>query len=65
MRRYNVTGAYEQLKELTRGKAGINRETLHGFIKELRGIPEAEKHRLLQLTPSNYIGKATELARRI
>ena len=29
------------------------------------GIPEAEKQRLLQLTPANYTGKATELAKRI
>jgi adenylosuccinate lyase len=65
MRRYNVAGAYEQLKELTRGKAGINRETLHTFIKGLSGIPEAEKQRLLALTPANYIGKAVELAKRI
>jgi adenylosuccinate lyase len=65
MRRYNVAGAYEQLKELTRGKAGINRDTLHVFIKGLTGIPEAEKQRLLTLTPANYIGKATELAKRI
>ena len=65
MRRYNVAGAYEQLKELTRGKAGITRETLHAFIKGLSGIPEAEKQRLLALTPANYIGKAIELAKRI
>jgi len=65
MRRYNVSGAYEQLKELTRGKAGINRETLHAFIKGLSGIPETEKQRLLALTPANYTGKATALARRI
>jgi adenylosuccinate lyase len=64
MRRYNVAGAYEQLKELTRGK-GINRDTLQAFIKELQGIPEAEKQRLLALTPASYIGKAVELARRI
>lgn len=65
MRRYGVAGAYEQLKELTRGKAGINRETLAAFINSLQGIPEAEKKRLLALTPANYIGKATELARKI
>jgi adenylosuccinate lyase len=65
MRRYNVPGAYEQLKDLTRGKAGINRDTLHAFIKDLQGIPEAEKQRLLALTPANYIGKAVALAKRI
>jgi len=64
MRRYNVAGAYEQLKELTRGK-GINRDTLQAFIKGLKGIPEAEKKRLLEMTPATYIGKAVALAKRI
>ena len=64
MRRYGVENPYEQLKELTRGKGGINRETLHAFINNL-AIPEEAKQRLLQLTPHNYIGKAAELAARI
>ncbi len=65
MRRYNVSGAYEQLKELTRGKAGINRETLRVFIGGLTGIPEPEKRRLMNLSPATYIGQAAELARKI
>ncbi len=65
MRRYGVGGAYEQLKELTRGKAGINRETLRVFISGLTGIPEAERQRLIELTPATYIGKAAELATKI
>ncbi|MDC7714590.1 adenylosuccinate lyase [Vogesella sp. LYT5W] len=64
MRRYGVPNPYEQLKELTRGKDGITRETLSAFIKGLE-IPEAEKVRLLELTPAGYVGKAEELARRI
>jgi len=63
MRRYGVPDAYEQLKALTRGK-GITREGLAEFIRGL-AIPETEKHRLLELTPASYIGKAAELARRI
>jgi len=63
MRRYNVPNAYEQLKELTRGKSGINRASLHVFINALP-IPDADKARLLALTPGTYIGKAVELARR-
>lgn len=63
MRRYGITGAYEQLKELTRGK-GITREALHALIRGL-AIPEAEKTRLLALTPGTYTGKAAELAKRI
>ncbi len=64
MRRYNIENAYDKLKELTRGRNGINRESLQAFINTLQ-IPDAEKQRLLQLSPDNYIGKAVELARRI
>jgi len=64
MRRYGVANPYEQLKTLTRGKCGITKETLHHFIADLN-IPEAEKKRLLALTPRNYIGKASTLAGRI
>jgi adenylosuccinate lyase len=64
MRRYGVANSYEQLKQLTRGKNGITRETLHSFINGL-AIPANEKKRLLQLTPWGYIGKAVELAKRI
>jgi len=63
MRRYGVEGAYEQLKALTRGRR-IGREDLQNFIRTLP-IPEADRERLLALTPAAYIGKAAELARRI
>jgi adenylosuccinate lyase len=64
MRRYGITGGYEKLKELTRGKERITRNALHELINGL-AIPEAEKQRLLALTPATYIGKAAELAKRI
>ena len=64
MRRYGVTGAYEQLKELTRGKGGIDRASLHAFIQTL-AIPEEAKQILLKLTPATYTGKAAELAKKI
>ncbi|MDO8597210.1 MAG: adenylosuccinate lyase [Sulfuricaulis sp.] len=64
MRRYGVAGAYEQLKDLTRGKGGITRASLHAFIKTL-AIPAADKKRLLALTPATYLGKAAELAKKI
>jgi adenylosuccinate lyase len=38
---------------------------LHAFIKGLPGVPDAEKQRLLAMTPATYTGKAAELARRI
>ncbi len=63
LRRYGVANAYEQLKELTRGK-GITRDALHAFIDGLQ-IPVDARTRLKALTPATYIGKAAELARRI
>ena len=62
MRRFGVQGAYEKLKEVTRGKA-VRPEDLHALIRRLE-IPAAEKERLLALTPATYIGKAAELAKR-
>ncbi|MDD2700344.1 MAG: adenylosuccinate lyase [Sideroxydans sp.] len=64
MRRYNIENAYDKLKELTRGKGGINRESLAAFIQTL-DIPAAEKQRLQALSPQTYTGKAAELAKRI
>lgn len=64
MRRYHIENAYDRLKDLTRGKGGINRESLHAFIHALE-IPDTEKQRLYALTPATYTGKAAELARRI
>jgi adenylosuccinate lyase len=62
MRRFGVQGAYEKLKEVTRGKT-VCAEDLHGLIRSLE-IPQAEKDRLLAMTPSSYTGKAAELAKR-
>jgi adenylosuccinate lyase len=64
MRRYNIENAYDKLKELTRGQSGINRVSLRAFIATL-AIPEAEKERLMQLSPDSYTGMAATLAKRI
>lgn len=64
MRRYGIENPYEQLKELTRGKGGINKASLHTFISTL-DIPNEAKQLLLEMTPATYIGKATELAKTI
>lgn len=63
MRRYAVPNAYEQLKELTRGKR-ITREGLQVFIDTLP-IPPAERERLKAMTPATYIGNAATLAKNI
>ncbi len=61
MRRYGVPEPYEKLKTLTRGKAGINKSSLHEFITALE-IPDQAKSQLLELTPSSYIGNAAQAA---
>src|SRR5690606_34919545 len=63
MRRHGLPNPYEQLKALTRGQ-GITRDSMRAFIQSL-DLPEDAKQRLLELTPSDYIGAATELARAI
>ena len=63
MRRHGIAQPYEQLKELTRGKA-ITKDVLHAFIRGL-AIPEAERARLLAMTPASYIGDAARLARSV
>ncbi len=64
MRRYGIENPYEQLKELTRGKGGINKASLHAFISGLE-IPAEAKQALLEMTPASYIGKAVDLVKRI
>ena len=63
MRRYGIPNPYEKLKALTRGQA-VTREILLEFVRTL-DIPDAEKERLLKLTPETYIGLADEQARDI
>jgi len=60
MRRYGIPEPYEKLKALTRGQA-VTKELLQTFITGLE-IPDAERQRLLDLTPQSYIGLAVELA---
>ena len=62
MRRYGVAGAYEQLKEVTRGKQ-VRAQDLHALIEKL-AIPADAKARLLALTPATYVGMAVGLAPR-
>ncbi len=59
MRRYGIEKPYEKLKELTRGKR-VDGEAMRNFIDGLE-LPEAEKVRLKEMTPANYIGQAIEL----
>lgn len=63
MRLHGIDNAYEQLKELTRGKA-ITAESLKAFIEGL-DIPAGARAQLLALTPQAYVGVAAGLARRL
>jgi adenylosuccinate lyase len=63
MRRHGLPNPYDQLKEFTRGQP-ITRELMQGFIQGL-ALPEADKQRLLALTPATYVGLAGALARRV
>ncbi len=61
MRKYKIEGAYEILKDFSRGK-DINKETTREFIKKLN-IPSDAKKQLLELTPASYIGLAVLLSK--
>ena len=60
LRYHGVAGAYERLKEMTRGRV-VDRDVLDRLIRELE-IPEEAKARLRALTPSAYTGHAARLA---
>ena len=63
MRRYGVPEPYEKLKALTRGQR-LDAEALKALILAL-DIPDDAKERLMSLTPANYIGYASELAKNV
>jgi adenylosuccinate lyase len=55
LRRENYPQPYEALKALTRGKGGINKQSIHKFIDGLK-ISAAVKKELKAITPNNYTG---------
>lgn len=59
LRKNGHTGAYEKLKDLTRGER-ITKENLQNFIQTL-DIPNNEKQKLLALTPKTYIGLSDQI----
>lgn len=59
LRRENYPNPYEALKELTRGAAGINKESMHKFIDSLK-VSAALKKELKKITPHNYTGVMAE-----
>lgn len=55
LRREKYPEPYETLKELTRGKAGINQKSLISFIDTLK-VSKKVKDELKKITPENYTG---------
>ena len=55
LRREQYPNPYEALKELTRGKSHITKESIHTFIDGLN-ISDSLKKELKQITPHNYTG---------
>jgi adenylosuccinate lyase len=55
LRREGYPNPYEALKELTRGRTGVTRESLHAFIDKLE-VKSSVKKELKSVTPFNYTG---------
>jgi len=63
MRRYGLPEPYEQLKRLTRGQK-IGRDAIRDFVRQLE-LPDADKQRLLDMTPASYTGNAVDQAKAV
>lgn len=63
MRRYQIEGAYEKLKELSRGQR-LDATQIHRFVESLE-IPDEAKKLLIEMSPGSYIGNAAEQAKAI
>ena len=63
MRRFGIPEPYEKLKALTRGQR-VTQQVFQEFIKGLE-LPAETKNALLQLSPSTYVGNATEQVQRL
>ena len=63
MRLHGVEAPYEKLKSLTRGTK-VDEAQMRAFVSSL-DIPNEAIERLKSLTPANYIGEASRLARAV
>ncbi|MDH3589802.1 MAG: adenylosuccinate lyase [Gammaproteobacteria bacterium] len=63
MRWHGISGGYEELKAMTRGKT-VDRAEIHAFVNGLE-LPAETRDRLLALTPASYLGNAAAAARDI
>jgi len=60
MRKAGIEKPYEKLKDLTRGQDKITKETIQQFVETL-DLDAADKQRLLDMSPSSYIGMAEQI----
>ena len=56
LRREGYPNPYEALKALTRGNAGITKESIQELLKALT-VRDSVKQEILVITPQNYVGK--------
>ncbi len=63
LRANGIEGAYERLKEFTRGR-DVGPQELRTFVAGL-GLPDDARRRLEALTPATYVGLAEVLARTV
>jgi adenylosuccinate lyase len=63
LRREHIDNAYEQLKNLTRGE-DFNKNHFEQFIQSL-DVSKSVQQELLDLSPNNYLGFASILAKKI
>ncbi len=59
MRAHGQADAYDQLKKFSRGQA-LTLPQVHEFIEQSK-LPDADKKRLLALTPETYVGASESL----
>lgn len=64
LRTNNITDSYEKLKMFSRDKPQISQSDLHNFIQSLK-LSDEITLKLKSLTPTNYLGHATELAQEL
>lgn len=64
LRKYGIPDAYNQLKDLTRGKT-ISKNDIHKFINSLYVLSDEDKKTLLDLTPASYTGYADDIAKSV
>jgi adenylosuccinate lyase len=62
MRRYGIEGAYDTIKEASRGKK-FGHDDYIQLVESIGDLPDEARARLLALTPATYTGRAAEIVR--